>query len=255
VAHASITMALTIQPTTLEAIARNISFRGRGLLARFLYALPPNNVGRRKVGLPPVDPATIDAYTTFVQQLAVELDQWGSDPAKLIIEPAAAELLLEYETALEPRLGPEGDLAVIADWGSKVVGQTIRLAGLLHLTGPDALRQPIGKDAMSRALQLTGYYTEHARAAFIALGADQTTLDAQVVLDYLRRHELEQFSVRDLHTKLGTSRFRKADNLKAALDLLEDHLWVTRLPAPEVHGAGRRPSPVYKVTQSAESTQ
>ncbi|MCF7552616.1 DUF3987 domain-containing protein [Pseudonocardia sp. WMMC193] len=34
-------------------------FRGRGLLARILYSLPENTVGRRQVGAPAV-PASID---------------------------------------------------------------------------------------------------------------------------------------------------------------------------------------------------
>ncbi len=48
----ALTLCLMIQPVTLSAIARNEMFRGRGLLARFLFALPPSKVGHRRAGAP-----------------------------------------------------------------------------------------------------------------------------------------------------------------------------------------------------------
>jgi hypothetical protein len=248
-------MALTIQPTILTAIARNESFRGRGLLARFLFALPPNNVGQRRTGLEPMDNATIERYGAFVKRLAVELEAWASDPATLVISPDAAQLLMDFEAELEPRLAPSGDLGVIADWGSKAVGQTIRIAALLHLVGGSgALRKPIDVASMTDAITLMGYYTAHTKAAFVAMGTDPSTVDALYVLEHLKRENIAEFTVRDLHARLGTNRFRKADDLKAALDTLEDNYWIWRKPAVEHSGPGRKPSPVY-VTVFTESTQ
>ncbi|MGZ4639561.1 MAG: DUF3987 domain-containing protein [Actinomycetes bacterium] len=42
------TLCLMIQPAVLTTIAKHESFRGRGLLARILYVVPPTMVGRRK---------------------------------------------------------------------------------------------------------------------------------------------------------------------------------------------------------------
>lgn len=253
--HAHVTMMLTIQPTVLAAIARNGAFRGRGLLARFLYALPPNNVGHRKVGTSPVALELVASYADAIRSLAVTMEQWAGDPARLVIAPDAAEEVLEFERTIEPRLATAGDLGVVADWGSKAVGQLIRVAGLLHLAGGErALQEPIGADTMRDALALVDYYVEHAKAAFIAMGTDGPTADAKVVLDHLKRQQIQEFSVRDLHVQLGTSRFPKVDDLKAALDVLEDHRWIDRRPDPERTGPGRKPSPRY-TTQITESTE
>jgi len=253
VKNACITMMLTIQPAVLTAIARNGAFRGRGLLARFLFALPPNNVGRRRVGMAAMDTAIITAYQDCIRTLATDLEQWASDPAKLLIAPDAADMLLAYEADLEPRLGPSGDLGVVADWGSKAAGQTIRLAALLHLTkGKAALFERINAATMRDAIALIGYYTEHAKSAFVAMGTDQVTVDAQFVLDHLQRDGVTEFTVRDLHVKLGTNRFPKVDDLKAALELLEGHHWIVAKPQPRQSGAGRPRSPVY-LTQFTET--
>ena len=50
----ALTLGLAVQPEVLTTIARQPGFRGRGLLARFLYAMPPTNVGSRLTNTAPV---------------------------------------------------------------------------------------------------------------------------------------------------------------------------------------------------------
>ena len=45
----ALTCAYAIQPQVVEGLAENTAFRGRGLLARFLYAAPQSWIGRREV--------------------------------------------------------------------------------------------------------------------------------------------------------------------------------------------------------------
>ena len=45
IANPALTLGLAVQPQTLRDIASMPGFRGRGLLARILYSLPPNTVG------------------------------------------------------------------------------------------------------------------------------------------------------------------------------------------------------------------
>jgi hypothetical protein len=65
-----LTIGLTVQPEVLRGLADRPGFRGRGLLARFLYSLPPSLVGRRQPGAPPVPPALADRYAVELQTLA-----------------------------------------------------------------------------------------------------------------------------------------------------------------------------------------
>ena len=54
----ALTLGLMIQPAVLSAIAANRQFRGRGFLARILYAYPVSKVGHRAIA--PAPPATDD---------------------------------------------------------------------------------------------------------------------------------------------------------------------------------------------------
>lgn len=252
---AHLVFSLAIQPSVLTDISRSREFRGRGLLARFLYALPPNNVGSRRVDTEPVPDDVAAAYAGLIGSLAADLDAWRKDPAKLLLNADARAERLDYERRLEPRLAPHGNLGVIAEWGSKAAGQMIRIAGLLHLAEHGSgLTEPISGPTMSAARKLVDYYSEHARSAFVAMGFDGVVADAKYVVDHLQREQVERFTVRDLHAKIGTSRFPQVTDLTAALNLLEDHNWIARLPMPERTGPGRRPSPSY-ITQFTKSTQ
>ena len=57
-----LTIGLAVQPEVLQGLAGRPGFRGRGLLARFLYSLPESLVGRRQAGAPAVPPAVADRY-------------------------------------------------------------------------------------------------------------------------------------------------------------------------------------------------
>jgi replicative DNA helicase len=142
-----LTIGLTVQPDVLRGLAGRPGFRGRGLLARFLYSLPPSLVGHRKPGAPPVPPAVTDRYTLELQTLAASLTTPASDDLTVLtLDPQAGDLLLTFERDLEPRLAADrGDLAHLAGWAAKLAGATCQLAALLHL-GP----APVGRVEQGR---------------------------------------------------------------------------------------------------------
>ena len=77
-------------------------------------------------------------------QPGVELDRqllelpWRTDelgnrvPYILSLSIEARETLRACQEWIEPRLGENGELAAIADWGLKLSGGIARIAGLLH---------------------------------------------------------------------------------------------------------------------------
>ncbi len=266
-----LTIGITVQPDLLQGLADRPGFRGRGLLARFLYSLPQSLVGHRQPGAPPVPEALADRYTIELQTLAASLTTpaslTGDSPTILTLDPQAAELLLDFERALEPRLAPAtGDLAHLADWAAKLTGATCRLAGLLHLAGHlrDGWAQPVSADTLSGAIRLAGYLVEHALAVFDLMGADPRVDDARWILDWIARTGTQQFTRRDAHRAAPRGRFRKAADLDPPLALLEEHGYLRRAdpePSRDPHGRGRRPSPRFLVnpltppTESTESTE
>lgn len=253
----ALTMLLTVQPTVLSALAGNTTFRGRGLTARFLYSLPADNVGQRLVGANPVPSEVADAYDKRIQALVHNLNGW-TDPAILRLDDEAAELLLELERAVEPRLARDGEYGPIREWASKLVGAILRIAALLHIAEDgERFRLPIAADTLNNAILIGAYFVDHALAAFDLLG-DGGASDAAYILEFLRRRNVESFTTRSLLTDLPRGRFGNAEAIGAAVEVLVEHGWVIPQEAPERTGPGRRPSPSYIVHPdigSAESAQ
>jgi hypothetical protein len=251
VARPALTLALMVQPAVLEAIARHDVFRGRGLLARFLYAIPPSRVGRRTVGAPSVPEDVSTAYHELVRGLALNLADW-TDPAILRLTPDAGQAVLDLERRVEPTLGPDGELRHMADWGSKFVGATVRIAGLLHLAEhpDDGFRRAVGVGTVRNAIRVGDFFLEHAVAAFDAMRTDPAKADAHVLLDVLRRLRHDIVSRRDIFTAASRARFPKADELDPGLRVLEDHGYLSRLPEPKRDGPGRRASAAWAVHPS-----
>lgn len=253
----ALTVSVTVQPSVLQTMGRHTVFAGRGLLARFLYSLPASTVGSRKVGAAPVPEAVAADYAARVADLARTLAGW-TDPAVLTLTPEAGQVLLDFERDLEPRLGPTGDLHQVADWGTKLAGATVRVAGLLHLAAHPvavAVRQSITADTMAGAVQVARYLTAHALAAFDAMGADPILDDARTVLDHLAARHVESFTRRDLFTALSRSRFRTVAALDPALAVLAEHGWITPQDTPKIDGPGRPPSPTYNTHLATYAAQ
>jgi replicative DNA helicase len=257
-----LTIGLTVQPEVLQGLASRPGFRGRGLLARFLYSLPPSLVGRRQAGAPPVPPAIADRYALELQALAASLATPATDgPTLLTLDPPAGDILLEFERDLEPRLATgSGDLAHLAGWAAKLAGATCRLAGLLHLAGHlrDGWGQPIGASTFAAAIRLADYLVEHARAVFDLMGADPRVDDARWLLDWISRTTRTQFSRRDAHVAAPRGRFPKATDLEPALRLLEEHGYLRRADpesSPDPRGRGRPASPRFLVNPLPRTTE
>ncbi|GAB7049062.1 hypothetical protein JCM9534A_41880 [Catenuloplanes indicus JCM 9534] len=189
VAKPALTLGLAVQPDVLRDIASMPGFRGLGLLARILFALPENTVGFRRIGADPVPAEVADAYRESLGALVLTLAGW-TDPAVVPLTEEANGRVLDIERAVEPRLAPGGAWGHIVDWGSKYTGAVVRMAGLIHLAEHlrDGWSRPVDADTIDRAAQLGDYYAAHALAAFDDMGADLEP--ALAVLDahgYLRQ--------------------------------------------------------------------
>ena len=241
----ALTLGLAVQPEVLRDIAQMPGFRGKGLLARILFAIPENTVGRRRIGADPIPAAVADAYAEKLTALVVGL-AGRDEPAVLPLSPGANEHMLAIERDIEPRLAPSGSWAHIVDWGSKYAGAIARIAGLLHLA-EYLPRRVIEAETFERAATIGAYFAEHALTAFDDMGADPLVDDGRHVLAWIERSQTERFTKRDLFTALSRGRFRKAADLDPVLNLLVAHGYLRPAPAPERRGAGRSPSPGWLV--------
>ncbi|WP_367620957.1 DUF3987 domain-containing protein [Streptomyces olivoreticuli] len=243
----ALTMGLAVQPTVLEDIGRNRGFDGRGLLARFLYALPESLVGHRKISPTPVPEAAAARYERNVTALTLSLNDW-TDPAVLQLTPDAEAALTAFAERLEPELRAKGGrLGHIGKWAGKLIGATARIAGLLHLAGhlEDGYGKPISAATMTAAIELADYFTAHALTVFDLMGADATQARARTLLDVLNAGGWESISRRDLFAKLSRSEFPTVADLEPAVALLEEHGYLRTVSPPRTGKRGRPRSPRY----------
>jgi hypothetical protein len=251
--HPALTLGLALQPEVMRDIARIPGFRGRGLLARILYSLPENTVGRRRIGTPAVPGPIAAAYDRHLQNLVLTLAH-TDQPHLLLLSRTANERVLDLERALEPRLAPHAELAHVTDWAAKLTGATTRIAGLLHLAAHPAAGE-IQTATIDAAARLGHYYLSHALAVFDAMAADQLADDANAVLDWILRTQNTRFTRRDAFTGLSRARFRTVADLEPALTHLTDHGFIRPGPSPAPTG-GRPASPPFEVhPRAAEAAQ
>jgi hypothetical protein len=223
-------------------------------LARLLYALPDSLVGRRQIKPPPMQAAVRASYIGLMRKL-LDLprvtDEAGNPAPRLLrTSPEAAESLEAFEAEVEPRLGEEGDLAMLADWGGKLVGAVVRLAGLLHLaahaTDAAPWEEPISKHTVESAIDLGRYFTAHAKLAFAEMGADPQVEEAKALLRWIKAKGLTGFTKRELFEGIK-GRFKRVEALEGPLGLLVEHGYVRERDAEDHPGPGRKPSPTYDV--------
>jgi replicative DNA helicase len=240
----ALTIIVTIQPQVLRDIAQRPVLRGRGLLARVLYALPRDFVGYRRIDVEPVPDDVRAAYAGQVKALALSLAEW-TDPAVLVLTPEARKLLREYQEEIEPRLRAyTGDLADLRDWASKLCGATVRISGLLHLAANirTGYANPVSGDTMQNAIELGRYFTAHASAAFGEMVTDPLVNDAHAITEWCKRNGVSEFSKRDLYRGVQSARFQKSADLDAPLALLAEHGYLRLAAQPTTTAKGGRPS-------------
>ncbi len=250
----ALTMGLAVQPDVLRGLSRKPGFVGRGLMARFLYALPASTVGYRDTDPPPVPPPVSEAYRRKVAalcDLTPAQTQGGATPNVLTLSAEAYGLYRQMERDREAMLRPGGKVAGIPEWGGKLTGAVIRIAGLLHLAEQAGHAAPWGSpmsaDTLGAAWTIGQYLIPHALAAQSEMGKDETTGEAQAVLAWLEQRDggTAPFTKRDAFRALR-GRFNGPDALDKPLSLLVSHGYI-RECAAERTGPGRKPSPVYEV--------
>jgi hypothetical protein len=259
----ALSLALTVQPSVIASLGGSRHLSGRGFLARFLYAVPRSLVGRRQVGRPGVPPTVRAAYREGVRAVwQTQPDQGGDGrprPRRLRLSSEADRSLLAFEAEVEPRLAEFADLGHIVDWGNKMVGAALRVAGILHVaSGKTGF--VVSADTLRAGIAVVrDYFLPHALAAFGLMNADDRTTRARLVLTWLGSHlgtictkvtkgpeaALEGISRRDLHYGMR-SRFATLDDLKPAVDVLIEHGYLQEV-VRDKPTMGRPPSPFLAV--------
>ena len=239
--HPLLTMALTVQPAVLSDVATKDGFRGRGLLARFFYCIPQSAMGLRGVDTDPVPADVALAYQTAVASMLVTPAQ-PQQSVSLSREADRARAAFQLE--LEPRLGIDGDLRVVADWANKLTGGVCRLAGVLHVadhaTGTIPAEVPV--ETWLRAERIGRYFLAHALHAFELMGADPVVSLAERIWQWAKRTRQTEIAAREAQRAVHAP----AEELGPAIAVLLERGLLREAPKPPP-APGRPPSPRYQV--------
>ncbi|MBL8171713.1 MAG: DUF3987 domain-containing protein [Acidobacteria bacterium] len=250
----ALTIGLAIQPDVLRGLVSKPAFKGRGLLGRFLYALPKSTLGSRKVRAVPLDDEARAEYASCIRGLAglsVGFDEDGNRLSKMLrLSPDADDYLAAFQEEIEPQLAEAGELGALSDWAGKLPGAILRIAGILHLAEHASqlqnLPERIGANTIKRAIEIGRYLIPHAQAAYAEMGADPEIEAAKIVLRWIEKTGDEAFTKRQAF-EATKGRFKKVENLEPALRLLEEHGYIRTQVNGSEHRRGRKASQLFAV--------
>lgn len=245
----ALTFGLSPQPDVLRGLTGKPSFRGRGLLGRFLYVLPLSNLGYRTLDASPIPPEYIARYKSILTGiLNHEMAGSKEEPLPHILEIADDALIghQHFASKVETGMREGGTYEHLTDWAGKLPGAVIRIAALLHITR-HAYAKPwekeIGIEDMSAALRMAEVLSNHALAVFDLMGADPALDGACVVLRWIKREGKPEFSFRDCHYA-HKSRYKRSAELEPIMEVLIERHYIRLKVLKQGQG---RPSRIYEI--------
>lgn len=242
----ALTLGLSPQPAVLHGLAKVPGFRGKGLLARFLFALPQSSLGYRTLDTRPVSSEVRGAYHQAIYQLVQLRHQDDGRPHHLYFADEALREWKAFQRHVEDELRAGGIFEHIRDWAGKLPGAVARLAGILHCAahaGGDPQAHRIELSTVEAALALGALLERHALVAFSVMEVDSTLDAAQKVWAWVLRQRQTTFSQRNcFHALQGT--FHEMAAIRPAFEVLVERAYLLPLTADKRAG---RPSPGYRV--------
>lgn len=220
----ALTVLLAVQPSVLSGMMSNGVFRGRGLTARFMYCMPQSRVGERKYRTKPIPDEVSRCYEVLIRNLLQE--ETPKTPELIRLSPEADKLLESFAGEVEGKL--KNEYSDIPDWAGKLTGAVLRISGLLcraanahcsdFLDISDSMI--VSEETMAGAISVGRYFTEHSRAAYSLMGADDLVKQSRYALDAIMKNGLLEFSRRDI-MRICRS-FKKAEQVQPVLNHLAD---------------------------------
>ena len=248
VARPALTCAYAIQPQVIKGLADKKAFRGRGLLGRFLYAVPESRIGQREIGAAPIPPSVRESYHETVQSLAATKSE-----AALGLRSDALTMFEQWEGEIEDMLADGGEMELVRDWGAKLAGATLRLAGVLHCVEhcPDG---QINAKTVSAAIELARYLIPHAVHTLSMMEARENSDDENAIylLKWIQKGEYQDFTKREAQQQ-RRNRFPTAGDIDPVLKCLTKRGYIR--PAAAQKPRAGRPSEPYEVNPALRVNQ
>jgi hypothetical protein len=247
--HPLLTMGLSPQPDVPRALSTKPGFRGRGLLARFLYALPQSRMGYRDLDPRQVPDGVAARYAEGLHRLLEILPREDAEagmvhPHVLSLDGGAYGIWKEHQRRVEVELRETGRFAGMTDWAGKLPGAVARMAGLMHcarwaLEPGNPADRLVDRDTIERAVRVGELLAEHALAVFDLMTDGGGLEAARKVWRHIQGRHLSCFTFSEVwHPLRGT--FRTTADIEPAIEVLLDHRLVLPVDEWSPGKSGRR---------------
>ncbi len=238
--RASLAICLGVQPKLLRDFMSDAGGIDRGLHARFLYFLPGSRIGLRCSRGKALPSSVLVWWASAIQRMAAIARE--GRPLVLPFDAYAEAAYRSFWERVEARL--VGDMGgAMQSWGSKLAGNTVRLAGILALLdGQDVVTRKCWDSAETIA---ESYLIPCAQSLF--LGDDPyLSEDARKLLSKVRK--LTEFRQADLYRDKARHIPLTREAYQAALDCLAGQGYIRKAAQQAAYfGTGAKPSPVWEV--------
>jgi hypothetical protein len=240
VPKAALTIGVSPQPQVISGMNSKGRLLGRGLLARFSWALPESNLGNRN-WKPKAIPEKVKKR--YVKKITDLINWCPGGVRRVTLSKRAYGIWIDKAEEIEKELGNDGKLSSygIQSWAAKLPGLIARYALLLHAilaNGEDT----ISRETMAHAANIGIYLVRHAIGAFRLIRLDGATEDAYRLQAWIINKAREGKSVfgRSQAQLSHKGRFPAVSDIDPALAILTDRQ-VCRPRPTEPVGPGRPP--------------
>lgn len=225
-------IALTVQPKIVTELTANQKFRNTGLVARFLFSFPKSNVGQREINNYCIPQQTKADYEKLMRGL-YGLGTGGTEnlfdddcengeaglQTIVLSDDAKAKFKSWVDGRIEKRL--KGDMSEIQDWGGKLAGEMLRVAGILHCiryANNNPSKHSIDADVIEAVIVLADYLIEHCKYALGQLEQSSSNDLLIKIVAKIKKLGKSKIFARDIYKDLNL----KSWDCKQALQDLED---------------------------------
>jgi hypothetical protein len=156
----------------LTKLAQTPELAARGATARFMYAVPEDNVGERDRSKIYVEVRTIDGWNAAARHIGERFANVEHE-LSIPLTPEAAARFTEWDQAIEDQCGRGGPLRPMVEWLQKLRSSILRVAGIL--AAADGERE-VDLETITRALDIGGYWLAHAKVVHRMWGVEDVDL-------------------------------------------------------------------------------
>lgn len=227
--HLYLNVIFSIQPRVLKDFMRK-DFIEKGMTSRFLYSIPRELEERLLRDSPNIEPLVLADYENKIRDI-MSIERNVGAPYELRFSKEATELMISYnDDEIQKRI--KEDLACIKRTARRIIGQTIRLAGVLHLMayGSEAVeKREISTQTVEKAIRLTNYFLEHTKAAHKTVEDSEEIKNLKYVWEKCRGLKVPEFSSDVLREKCR-GRLRTNEEQKPYITGLIERGYLRELP-------------------------